>query len=164
MQKLEDQAHNPNSFPGWTVHLLQPSNPSDQNSPGFAHIPMLGEGTSCGRENSRPDLEAGSSAHEYFSILQEAQNDPYSPYHHESGMTSEDWILACITHLKEIGRPLDDYMDGHESMTYLTGAFFPSIDSVPRASWNRTFRQIRLDDYDSHTQIGYTGARTSVII
>ncbi|HCB18808.1 TPA: hypothetical protein DEP34_00270, partial [Candidatus Uhrbacteria bacterium] len=69
--------------PGWTVHLLQPSNPSDPHSPGFASIPREGQGTPQGNLVPRPPLEANETSNEYLSILQKAQEDEDSPYHGE---------------------------------------------------------------------------------
>src|SRR3989339_509107 len=74
--------------PGWTVHLLQPSNPDSQDTEapmGFASIPRKGQGTPQGDFIPRLPLEAGISPIEYFSILQNAQEDEDSPYHGETG-------------------------------------------------------------------------------
>jgi len=47
--------------PGWTVHLLQPSNPSNPHSPGFAPIPRQGQGTPQGDLILRHPLEANKT-------------------------------------------------------------------------------------------------------
>jgi len=165
---LEAQADNQDSsFPGWRIHLLQPSNPSDQESKGFAPIPRQGQGITNGEETPRPSLEAGKFPNDYLSILQKAQDNPDSPYHGESGMTPEDWILAFITHLEETRKPLDDYGSDKESITYLTGAFFPSIDGfafVPFAYWNRDRRRADLYGYGPRRRVGTVGVRSTVII
>jgi len=165
---LEAQAENPDSsFPGWRIHLLQPSDPSDQESKGFAPIPRQGQGTTNGEETPRPSLEAGKSPNDYLSILQKAQDNPDSPYFQESGLTPEDWILAFITHLQETGQPLDDYQNNEESIAYLTGAFFPSIDGsafVPCAYWRRHDRRVRLFACVLRDRGGTVGVRSSVIV
>jgi len=166
-QILEEQDVTPGSFPGWTVHLFQPPDPTNQESKGFASVPREGQGTTHGEETPRPSLEAGKSPNEYLSTLQEAQEDPNSPYHNESGLTPEDWILAFITHLEETGQPLDNYQNSEESITYLTGSFFPSIvDSafVPCVYWIRDNRRAYLRRDDPRGRDGFVGVRSSVIV
>jgi len=166
-QVLEEQGVTPSSFPGWKVHLFQPSDPTNQESKGFALIPREGQGTTHGEETPRPSLEAGKSPNDYLSILQKAQEDPYSPYYNESGLTPEDWILAFITHLEETGQPLDDYRSDKESITYLTGAFFLSINSsafVPCAYWFRGNQRASLYGYVPRDRDGSVGVRSSVIV
>ena len=168
---LEEQAENPDSsFPGWRIHLLQPSNLQDNNSTlpkGFALIPREGQGQTHGEEIPHPSIEAGKSPIDYLSLLKEAQDNPDSPYFRESGLTPEDWIFAFITHLEETGKPLDDYQNNKESIAYLTGAFFPSINSsafVPYAYWNRDFRQASLGRDGPRCRVGSFGVRSSVMI
>ena len=151
--------------PGWTVHLLQPSNPSDPHSPGFAHIPREGRGTSQGDLVPRPSLEASKTPNEYLSILQSDQGDKDSPYRGETGMTPEDWITAFMIHLSETGKPLDDYYaNDTESISYLTGAFFQSSVLVPYAYWGRGDRQAGLNGYDPRDRDERVGARFSVVV
>src|SRR3989339_871079 len=126
-------------FHGWIVHLLQPSNPDSQDIEvpmGFALIPREGQETPKGDLTPRPSLEAGKSPDEYLSILQKAQDDKGSPYHGETGMTPEDWIMAFMLHLSETGKPLDNFANGMESISYLTGAFFLSSSLVPGVYWS----------------------------
>ncbi len=151
--------------PGWTVHLFQPSNPKDSDSPGFASIPKEGQGTPQGDIISRPPLEANKTPVEYLFTLQEAQDDPDSPYSQESGMTPEDWILAFILHLQETGKPMDNWQNDNESISYLTGAFFPSSVGVPGAYWNRSSRWTRFGCWNvPYNRVGSFGTRTSVIV
>jgi len=152
------------SSPGWTVHLLQPSDPSNIDSPGFALIPKEGQGTPQGDENPRPPLEAGQSANEYLSILQKVQDDPCSPYSHESGMTPEDWIIAFMLHLQETGKPMDNWQNNTESISYLTGAFFPSSVAVPGAFWSRVRRQTNFVSSDPRSRDGNIGVRSSAVV
>jgi len=163
---LEEQAISSSSFPGWTVHLLQPSDPSNIHSPGFASIPRLHKGKTYGEKNARPDLEAGRNINRhYFSNLQqEVKDDPTSPYFQEFGLTPEDWIIAFITHLQETDKPLDDYGDGKESVTYLAGVWFSSSSGMPCAYWSHTFLQVRLDKDDPHHQDENIGVRFSVLV
>ena len=168
LEILKAQTENPkDSFPGWRIHLLQPSDPTNQESKGFALIPREGQGTTNGEETPRSSLEAGKSPTDYLSILQQAQDDPDSPYFQESGLTPEDWILAFITHLTETGQPLDNYQSNNESITYLTGAFFPSIDGsafVPYAFWFRGVRRADLRRSVPGSRDVCFGVRSAVIV
>ena len=154
-------------FPGWTVHLLQPSNPNEQDietPKGFAPIPRKGQGTPQGDENPRSPFEAGKSPDEYLSILQKAQEDKDSPYHGETGMTPEDWIIAFMIHLTETGEPMDNWQNGTESISYLTGAFFHSSTVVPYACWRRGGRQVYFFRIDPRDRDGAVGVRSSVVV
>ena len=153
--------------PGWTVHLLQPSNleAQDTETPrGFSLIPRKGRGTPQGDLVPRPPLEIGTTFNEYLSIFQKAREDEYSPYHGETGMTPEDWITAFMIHLSETGKPLDDWENGKESISYLTGAFFRSSIGVPCGYWFRSARQADLIRIAPHNQGGDIGARSSVVV
>jgi len=162
---LEAQTDNPgDSFPGWRVHLFQPSDPANLHSPGFASIPRQGQGHTHGEELPRPSLGAGKSLIEYFSLLEEARDDPTSPYHSEFGLTPEDWVLAFMTHLEETGKPLDNYQNWAESTSYLIGAYFLSSALVPFAYWDRGFQQARLAGFDSSSRGTNAGLRSSVIV
>ncbi len=153
-------------FPGWTVHLLQPSDPSNPDSLGFAPIPRKGQGTPQGEEIFRPTLETRQSSNEYLSILSSIKDNEDSPYSHESGMTPEDWIMAFITHLQETKKPLDDVWNptNTESISCLIGAFFPSSVHVSCAFWYRDIRRVRLDRYDPRDRDENIGARFSVMV
>jgi len=153
------------SSPGWTIHLLQPSDPSDSDSLGFAPIPPQGQGgTPQGDLTPRPPLEAGQSPIEYLSLLQVSKDNEDSPYSQESGMTPEDWIIAFMIHLSETGKPLDNWKNNTESYSYLTGAFFRSSVSVPGAFWGRSNRHAILRVDDPRGQVGEFGVRFSVIV
>jgi len=166
---LRDQSVNKSSsFCGWRVHFFQPSNPGDQGSGGIAFIPRKGQGKVCGEENPRADFEAGKAPNDYLSILQKAKEDFASPYHGESGLTPEDWILAFMTHLIQTGEPLDYYDDKRDSITSLIGVFCPSISLVPVASWYHGWKdtpyQVDLIGNNPDTQVESVGVRTSVIV
>jgi len=155
--------------PGWTVHLLQPSNLESQDTEtpkGFAYIPRQGQGTPQGDKVSRPPLEANKIPIEYLSLLQEAQDNPNSPYSLESGMTPEDWIMAFMTHLSETGKPLDDAWNSArtESLCYLIGAFFPSLARMPLASWYRANHQTTLSAHKPDVLSTNYGTRFSVMV
>jgi len=165
VQILEEQEDNQYPFPGWTIHFLQPSDPSNPDSPGFAHIPREGKGILQGKETPRPPLEAGQSSNEYLSTIQKAQDDEDSHYHGETGLTPEDWIMAFMIHLTQTGQPIDNFQNGIESISYLTGVFFPSHTvRVPYVYWLRSDRQVSLYYYDSSDQCESVGVRTSVIV
>ena len=166
-QILKEQEDNQDSFPGWTVHLLQPSNPDEQNietPKGFASIPREGRGIPQGDLVPRPSLEAGQSPIEYLSFLQSSKKDENSPYHGETGLTPEDWIIAFMIHLIETGKPLDNVANGMESISYLIGAFFLSPIHVPRAYWFHNDHQTLLGGNDPRSQDGNNGMRSSVMI
>jgi len=165
-QILEEQTDNQDSssFPGWKVHLFQPFDPAGQESKGFVSIPRQGQGKTQGKENPRPDLEANKTPEDYLFFLQQAQNDPDSPYFQEFGLTPEDWILAFMTHLNETGEPLDNYQNNTDNIAYLTGVFSPSSVYVSYACWERASRQACLDWRGPDNQEEYFGVRTSVII
>ncbi|HBK34119.1 TPA: hypothetical protein DDZ06_03845 [Candidatus Uhrbacteria bacterium] len=165
MEILEEQEDNQDSFPGWTVHLLQPSDPSNLHSPGFASIPREGQGTPQGKLISRPPLEANKYLKEYLSILQKAQEDEDSPYHGETGMTPEDWITAFMIHLSETGKPMDNWQNNKESKSCLIGAFFsaPSV-SIPCAHWRYGDAQVHLESLETKFPDDYVGVRTSVVV
>jgi len=168
LEILKVQAKNPeDSFQGWRIHFLQPSDPTNQESKGFALVPREDQGQTQGKETPRPPLEAGKSPIDYLSLLKEAQDNPTSPYSHESGLTPEDWILAFITHLEETGKPLDDWKNNKESVAYLIGSFFPSIDGsafVPYVYWGRVYRRARLSGDVPRSRFVHIGVRTSVIV
>jgi len=152
------------SFPGWTIHLFQPSDPENQNSSGFALIPRRGEGKIYGEEKIRYDIEAGRSAPYYLSLLQDDQNDQGSQYFEETGMTPEDWIMAFMTHLKETGKPMDNWLSDKESISCLMGSFFPADIKVPLAFWMRIGLRAVMSSEVLYEQNTHTGIRTSVII
>ncbi|KKU41175.1 MAG: hypothetical protein UX57_C0005G0005 [Candidatus Uhrbacteria bacterium GW2011_GWE2_46_68] len=151
-------------FPGWTVHLLQPSDPTDSHSLGFASIPRKGEGTTHGKRIPRPSLEVNKTLNEHLSTLQKSKDDPDSPYFQEFGLTPEDWILAFMIHLKETEQPMDDWTNGRESMTGLIGSFFQSVVFVPCASWYKEGLQVDLRINGSRGRDKRIGVRSSVII
>jgi len=153
--------------PGWTVHLLQPSNPNEQDTEtpkGFAYIPRQGQGTLQEDENHRPLLESGKSPNEYLSILQKAQDDPNTPYFQEFGMTPEDWIIVFMIHLTETGEPMDNFANEKESVSYLTGAFFRSSTGVPYAYWDRDVRQVYFGGNGPRDRDERIGVRSSVVV
>ncbi len=155
------------SFPGWTIHLLQPSNLESQDTgtpTGFAPIPRQGQGTTQGDKVSRPPLEAGQSPIEYLSILQEAKDNEDLPYHGESGLTPEDWIMAFMLHLSETRQQLDNYANDIESSTYLAGAFLHSSVGVPFAYWYYKFPHAYLGGFDPRNQDERFGTRFSVMV
>jgi len=160
----EQRASSESVTPGWRVHLFQPSNPTDIHSPGFAPIFGQREEKISSQEVPRPPLKEGAPASRYLFILQEAQKNPKSPYHGESGMTPEDWILAFMRHLQETGEPLDKSKDYAKSVSFLIGAFLNVSACVPCAYWNGGLGRAALDRTFSILMDPRAGVRTSVII
>ena len=50
-----------------------------------------------------------------------------------------------MNHLKQTGKPVDDYQNKTNSAPFLTGAYFIVFDGVPGADWQRDGRQARLN-------------------
>lgn len=168
MEILAEQEADPHaSFPGWTVHLFQPSNirELDQRPPkGIASIPREFAGSGHGKDFRRPDIVANKTFHKYLSVLQQAQGDEGSPYFLESGLTPEDWIIAFMAHLEETGELLDHYGNNRDSISCILGAYFPFSNSVPCMYWRWFDSKIHLDKHSPDTSSGDMGARTSVIV
>jgi hypothetical protein len=164
-QILEGQAQNPHPFQGWTVRLFQPSIPNDPSSPGIASIPREGQGNEYGQENPRLDIEsAPMSQCRYLSIVEDAKNDPNSPYFRESGLTPEDWIFAFLTHLQETGKTLDNFLNKDESTCGLVGAFSPSLNAVPIICWMKISSQVCFGVDATTTALEIQGARFAVSV
>ncbi len=150
--------------PGWTIHLFQSSDTMNKDFLGFAPIPRKGEGHTYGEKIPRKDFEAGRSPNDYLFALKESPFQPHFPYFEESGMTPEDWIMAFITHLTEMGRPLDDFVNVKESQTWLIGSLFAGYRKVIRAYWSRGDRHVTWQKGDHTGAASSVGVRTSVIV
>jgi len=168
MEILKEQGANPEaSFPGWTVHLFQPSNirELDQCSPkGVASIPREFAGSNHGKDLRRSDIVANKTFNKYLSVLQQAQGNEGSPHFLESGLTPEDWMIAFMAHLEETGERLDHYGNNQGSVSGLIGSFFPFSNSVPCMYWRWFNPQVCLDRHNPDFSSGDMGARTSVIV
>src|SRR3990167_5770002 len=92
----------------------------------------------------------------------QGSGDPGSPYHGESGMTPEEWIVAFMAELEETGKLMDDYQNGTDSIAYLIGAYFIASGVVPGACWVRDSRQAYLDRGAPGNGDGYIGVRSAV--
>ncbi|TAL51113.1 hypothetical protein EPN81_00750 [Patescibacteria group bacterium] len=145
MEILLEQGNNQNNAAGWRILFLQ----AGENGKGIRDIP-IGESQVQGDKFPRPDIVAGKSAIEYLAIQLQESQDPTSPYHGESGMTLEEWIVAFMAHLEETERPMDDFGAGN-SIVYLTGAFLSAAldeeaetDRIPTARWYRFDQQAGL--------------------
>ncbi|HCB19681.1 TPA: hypothetical protein DEP34_04910, partial [Candidatus Uhrbacteria bacterium] len=143
---------------------LQPSDPGDPYSTGIAPIPRQGQGIPQGDLVPRPPLEANKTPNEYLSIFQKAQGDKDSPYHGETGMTPEDWIMAFMIHLSETGKPLDNFENKEECISCLAGVFFRSPIKVPFAFWRRGLHRADLGWVVPHLRGADIGVRSLVIL
>src|SRR3989339_8474 len=101
-QVLLLQKQKVSSIPGWRILLLQAS---EDNEEEFAKIPRKKKGIVRGKKIPRPDIEAGALTKDYLALLVASQADPLSPYHGESGMTPEDWMVAFMTQLSRTDHP-----------------------------------------------------------
>jgi len=79
-------------------------------------------------------------------------------------MTPEDWIIAFMIHLTETGKPLDNYVSGTDSISYLTGTFFQSSAFVPCEYWIRDGWQAVLGRFDPRHRDGNVGVRSLVVV
>jgi len=160
---LEKQKKDACSTAGWRVLFLQPSDPTNMDSKGFASIPREKKGEIRGEDIPRPDLEAGETARNYLWVLLRDQKDPEAPYFGESGMVPEDWILAAMTHLQETGKLLDLFQDDkNDVINYLVGCFLPRDAYVPRFYCNRNAICLTADTPDN--RLPSTGSRFVVVV
>ncbi len=136
-QILDQQKANEDPTVGWRILFLQ----RGMEGKGFNEIPRQNKGGIQGKQVPRADLEAGKSANEYLAGQLRTSQDSTSPYHGESGMTPEEWVIMFMSHLQEIGRPLDDYGNNTDSMAFLTGAYFTASGFVPRVCSDRDDQQ-----------------------
>jgi len=163
-QILEGKGSPLHSFPGWIVHFFQPGDPANPDPSGFVPLFRRGGARICGEKIPRPDLGTGQTPQMYLSLFEEASHDPTSPDHGESGMTPEDWMMAFMMHLQETGEPLDEYQFDIGAINFLTGAYFPSSDSVPYTMWDSMNSRVNLNDLISRSCGNDFGSRTSIIV
>lgn len=147
---------------GWRVLLLQ----GGKDNKGVKGIPRSGNGQAEGTKVPRQDIEAGKSPNDYLTRELATTSIEDSPYHGESGMTPEEWIVTFMTDLEETDKPMDNWQNATDSIAYLTGAYFLPTDSasdyVPVADWNRVGRQADLGGYDPGDVGEYIGVRSAV--
>ena len=158
---LKKQLSDPQALPGWTIHLLQPSDPSDQHSMGFAPIRKKEETSEFGKKVLRPDLKTNQDAREYLAILEKTKDDPDSPYYGESGFAPEDWMCAFMTHLTQTGTHLDENKD---AAIQLIGAYFVRSNAVPGAFWSHQEQRVKLVARSPQKKDIFCGVRTSVLL
>jgi len=162
-QILREQQGNPDFFPGWTVHLFQPSDPTDTNSKGFVSLRRKGEGRMYGDIVRRFDIETGKTSEECLQIFEANGQNPDTSYHQESGLTPEDWIMTFMTHLIETGETLD-YSDGKNMKTLLVRAFFRWSAHVPSVYWSHVHQDISFNTCGPRFYDDNTGIRSSVVV
>ena len=160
---LERQEADKDTAQGWRVLLLQ----GGENGNGFKGIPRSGQGKMKGTKIPRKDIETGMTANpitprDYLRSQLQVSGDPGSPYHGESGMTPEEWIVAFMANLEETGKPMDDYQNQTDSAAYLTGTYLTASDVVPNARWNRDVRQAFLSGSYPGFVVGGVGVRSAV--
>ena len=109
----------------WEVRLIE----------DLPNLPAKGQGKTIG---NRKQLEADQTPIQYLKTI---QTDP--AYQHEQGATPELWLTKAITYLEGKNQQIDDWQ-GPGKTSYLTGAYFPSADRVPRADWYRDNRRAYL--------------------
>ena len=148
---------------GWRVLLLQ----GGENGKEFKGIPRGGQGKTEGTKTPRKDIETGTGENpitprDYLMGQLQGSGDPGSPYHGESGMTPEEWIVAFMAELEETGKPMDNYQNGTDSIAYLTGAYFTASGNVPNGYWYRDDRQASVSGSDPDRVVERIGVRSAV--
>jgi len=111
------------------------------------NIPRAGKGKA---KAGRKQLEAGESPKAYLDTFQQADTDPDNPYHLEQGLTPEAALTLATLALDETNQVLGDFeaKDASNnpltSISFLTGAYLPSLDRLLRFGWARGSRQADL--------------------
>ena len=118
-------------FPGFDILLLEENQT----------IPRVNKGETKG---GRTQPEAGRQPKDYLADLRQATTDPSSPFHGESGLTPEDWLLQAIASLESGEGQIDNWENGKDSISYNLGGFFRAAGGVPGAYWYRGSRQAYL--------------------
>ncbi len=160
-QVLALQKQKSSSVPGWRILLLQASEDEEEE---FAKIPRKRKGTIRGKKISRPDIETGELTGDYLALLVASQTNPSSPYYGESGMTPEDWIVAFMTQLSRVGRPLDSHQNGVESRTCLIGAHFPRSAFCPEVYFAQKEQLAGFYRREPYTKSEESGVRTVITL
>ena len=126
-------------------------------------IPRQDQGLS---QADRIDLEAGIQPQQYLAKLQD--QNPTNPYHQESGLTPEIWLIQALLRLETKNQVLDDFQAkgsrGREftSINYLLGAFNPAAGGLFVGCWDRDLRKARLNWGYPTRQESSIGARAAV--
>jgi len=116
------------------------------------NIPRSGNGHLI---HGRPQLEAGKTPRDYLSLL----GTP--PYDHEIGMTPEDHLIYALYHLATTNQVIDD-VNGHGSISYNIGAYFPFSGAVPGACWHRVGRRAYVYRRHPDSPVEFCGVRSVV--
>lgn len=133
---LETQNQQLHWSAGWNVILLQ----AEDGGEGIKAIVAQDAHKKTGTIYQRYDIECGNSPDVYIDYLPTPE-EPDARYAHESGMTSEDWMMASIIHFEKTNTLLDNACDGIQSSCYLTGVVFSDAwHPAIIATWNRTDR------------------------
>jgi len=143
---------------GWQILLIE----------DMPNIPRKNPETKGGRtqidtagSSIKKYMKRGESIPSPAEYLKAIEKDP--AYQGESGMTPEEQLTYSIMHLEETNQIIDDYR-GNGSVSYQTGAYFPSSGDVPSAYWDRDFRQACLGRYLPDYRYDYCGVRPAVRI
>ncbi|HBK33603.1 TPA: hypothetical protein DEP34_04920 [Candidatus Uhrbacteria bacterium] len=154
------------STTGWFIRFFQPANFDSSKDAsdipqGIASIPKKGKGVIAGQGQLRLPIEEAITFRKCLSLLQEAEDDPGSPYVHESGLTPEDWLLAYLTHLMETGKQLDARVN-----CYLTGMCFRDIfeRNTPVAGVGGSYNSAYLGHTLDHYSFENIGCRFAVMV
>ena len=131
------------TLPGWEVILLE-------------NLPNIPRQTKGQTREGRRELEAGETPNAYLEKLKKEK-----PYQNETGLTPEAWLTYAITHLEEKNEVVDNF-EGHGSINYNLGAYFPASGYVPDAYWYRTNRRAGMGRGDVSSSGEYCGVRSSV--
>ncbi len=105
---------------------------------------------------NRKQLEANQTSQEYLNTL---KTNPI--YSQEQGLTPEDQLVYALLHLEQTDQVIDDYQ-GHGSVSYQLGAYFPISAYVPYGFWDRGDRQAVLGGGGPRIRDVGIGARAAV--
>ncbi len=79
-------------------------------------------------------------------------------------MTLEEWIVAFIVHLEETGIMMDDFVNGTDSMSGITGTYSTTLNSVPTAKWIKSEQLVELGIRTPNFDNTIVGVRSGVKI
>lgn len=135
--------HDPNicAIPGWSVGFVEP----------LAILPKQGEGKTM---NGRKQLETGMTPIDFLQTL------GTQPYQGETGRTPEDFLVDFLTRLQTTNQVSYEWQ-AHSAL-WLLGSYLPGTGDVPRAYWDRDYRQLSMVTFDLRVSSELLGAASTV--
>ena len=134
---------NSSPFPGWNVILLEDN-------------PFLTKENKGKTIAVRKQLENNKTPIDYLNLIQTQK-----PYHHEYGLTIEDWLTCAIQRLHERNEAINIYEEWN--VPYLIGNYITE-GFVPYGYWSRDGRRAGVGDADPGVRRADSGALSAVRI